>query len=273
LYGQRPSFDVASIKLNTSSDSGYSNFPMGPGDVYSSNGGHFTARGLPLITYIFFAYRISGDQSLSQLPGWATSDRYDIEAKTDGDPAKDTKNQMRLMMQSLLADRFGLKVHNETRQVPVFVLSLAKPGKMGPQLRVHPPDDTSCSTAIPPATAPTLPTVAGGYPQLCGGFLGMPPAGNGRIRLGARNVTMDFIGAHLISNSLDRPVADHTGLSGSFDVVMEWAPDVNGTPAGGDGPGPTFLEALSEQLGLKVESQKGPAEVLVIDHVERPSEN
>jgi uncharacterized protein (TIGR03435 family) len=184
---------------------------------------------------------------------------------------------MRLMIQSLLAERFGLKARYETREVPIFAMTLAKPGKMGPQLRQHPADDTSCSTAIPPPSAANLPTVAGGYPELCGGFLGMPSTVSGRFRVGARNVTMDFIGAHLVSNSLNRPVVDHTGLSGLFDVVMEWTPDTNGGPSGIEGPvdptGPTFLEALSEQLGLKVESQKGPAEVLVIDHVERPSEN
>ena len=133
----RPSFEVASVKLNKSADQGYSNFPLGPGDVYSSNGGRFTARDLPFVSYLFFAYKITGDQSeavVSQLPGWATMDRFDIEAKTDGDPAKDTKDQMRLMVQSLLAERFGLVARYETKQVPVFALTLAKPGKTGPQL-------------------------------------------------------------------------------------------------------------------------------------------
>jgi uncharacterized protein (TIGR03435 family) len=275
----RPSFEIASVKLNKSADQAFSNFPMGPGDVYSSNGGRFTARGLPLVSYLFFAYKITGDQSeavLSQLPGWATTDRFDIEAKTDGDPAKDAKDQMRLMVQSLLAERFGLVARYETKQVPVFALTLAKPGKTGPQLRPHPADQP-CSSAIPTAGDGFSATVAGGYPELCGGFLGMTPIVTGRIRVGVRNVTIEFIGKHLIANFLNRPVIDRTGLSGTFDVAMEWTPEVNGPGAGADvqpdSTGPTFLEALSEQLGLKAESQRGPAEVLVIDHVEHPTEN
>jgi uncharacterized protein (TIGR03435 family) len=272
-------FDVTSVKVNKSADQSYSNIPLGPGDVYSSTGGRFTARGFPLVTYLFFAYKISGDQSqavLSQLPGWATTDRFDIAAKTDGDPAKDTKDQMRLMLQSLLAERFGLKARSETKQVPVFAITLAKPGKTGPQLRAH-PKDLPCSTAIPSAGEPGPDaTVDGGFPAVCGGFLGTPPSVAGRFRMGARNVTMEFIDKHLISNFLNRPVIDRTGLSGTFDVVMEWTLEVNG-PQGGDvqadPTGPTFLEALGEQLGLKAESQKGPAQVLVIDHVDHPSEN
>jgi uncharacterized protein (TIGR03435 family) len=92
------SFDVTSVKLNKTSDQPNFNFPLGPGDVYTS----------------VFAYKLMGDQVqsvLSQLPGWATTDRFDIVANTDGDPAKDTKDQMRLMMRSLLADRFKLATH------------------------------------------------------------------------------------------------------------------------------------------------------------------
>jgi uncharacterized protein (TIGR03435 family) len=275
----RPSFEIASVRLNKSSDQSHSNIPLGPGDVYSSTGGRFTVQGLPLVSYLFFAYKITGDQTeavLSQLPGWATTDRFDIEAKTDGDPAKDTKDQMRLMMQSLLADRFGLKARYETRQVPVFVLTLAKPGRMGPQLRAH-PADRPCSSAIPTAGEPGPDaTVDGGYPRLCGGFLGMPATVPGRMREGGRNVTMAFIASHFIADFAERPVIDQTGLSGTFDIVVEFVPDTNG-PGGGDSQadpsGPTFLQALKEQLGLRLESQKGPAQVLVIDHVDHPTEN
>src|ERR1022692_3176654 len=77
----RPSFEIASVTLNKSTDPPSFNIPLGPGDVYSANGGHFSARGLPLVSYLFFAHKITGDQSeavLSQLPGWATTDRFDI---------------------------------------------------------------------------------------------------------------------------------------------------------------------------------------------------
>jgi uncharacterized protein (TIGR03435 family) len=123
-------------------------------------------RGFPLASYLFFAYKITGDQSramLSQLPGWATTDRFDIEAKTDGDPAKDTKDQMRLMVQSLLAERFGLVARYETKQVPVFALTLDKPGKTGPQLKAH-PGDVPCSSGLQSAGGPEPnSTVAGGF--------------------------------------------------------------------------------------------------------------
>lgn len=275
----RPSFEIASVKLNKSGDKAYSNIPLGPGDVYSSTGGRFTARGLTLVTYLYFAYKITGDQSeavLSQLPGWAMADRFDIGAKTDGDPAKDTKDQMRLMMQSLLADRFGLRARYETKEVPVFALTLAKPGKTGPQLRTH-PADAVCSTDYRSAGAPTPEaTVDGGYPALCGGFLGMPATVSGRMREGGRNVTMAFIASHLIADFAERPVIDQTGLSVTFDVVVEFVPETDASAGGDaqvDSSGPTFLEALKEQLGLKLKSQKGPAQVLVIDHVDHPTEN
>jgi uncharacterized protein (TIGR03435 family) len=275
----RPSFEITSVKLHKSDDKPFSNVPLGPGDVYSSTGGRFTVRGLPLVSYLFFAYKITGDQTeavLSQLPGWATTDRFDIEAKTDGDPAKDTKDQMRLMVQSLLAERFGLKARYETRQVPVFALTLAKPGKTGPQLRAH-PADAPCSTAIPSAGEPGPEvTVDGGYPRLCGGFLGMPAIVPGRMREGGRNVTMAFIASHFIADFAERPVIDQTGLSGTFDIVVEFVPETSG-PGGGDSQpdpsGPTFFQALKEQLGLRLESEKGPAQVLVIDHLDHPSEN
>jgi len=278
-----PSFDVVSVKQNKSDDPrGNANFPLGPGDVYTANGGHFTATGFPLITYIFFAFKVLGDQGqalVAQLPGWVNTDRFDIVAKTDGNPAKDTKDQMRLMMRSLLADRFKMTSRYETRQVPVFGLQYLKQGKTGPQLQAH-PADAPCSTEIPTASGPGFDaTVVGGYPTLCGGVLGMAPSATGRVRAGARNVTMAFIAKQLSGmGNLGRPVLDQTGVTGTFDFVLEWVPEINGpNPVGPDfqpdPSGPTFLEAVKEQLGLKLDSQKGPSEFLVIDHIDHPSEN
>jgi uncharacterized protein (TIGR03435 family) len=91
---------------------------MGPGNAYTPNGGHFTARNVLLVTYIAFAYKVVGEQAqslLSSLPGWASSEKFDIIARTDGDPAKDTKDQMRLMMRSLLAECFGMVARYERR--------------------------------------------------------------------------------------------------------------------------------------------------------------
>jgi len=267
-------FDVASVKPSQPDSQPYSNFPLGPGDVYTSNGGRFMASGLPLATYIWFAYRIQGNQQqslLSQLPAWVTTERFDIQARTDGDPAKDTKPQMRLMMQSLLADRFKLAIRTETRQVPVFALVLSKPGKAGRWLQPHP--DNSCAVSPPPDDLTTV------FPNQCGGLLPMPHPPVFMNKFGARNVTMPFIANQLTAmGHLDRPVLDQTGLSGVFDFTLEWVPEIDGPLPPGveahpDPAGLTFMEAVNEQLGLKLQSQKGPVDVLVVDHVERPSEN
>jgi uncharacterized protein (TIGR03435 family) len=263
-------FDVASVKPNKSGDQPNSNFPLGPGDVYVPNGGLFSATGLPLATYIFFAYKIMGNQAqslLPQLPGWVTTERFEIQARAEGNPSKD---QMRLMMRSLLADRFKLAIHNETREVSVLALVLLKPGKTGPLLRPH-PEDSSCSSSAPPqpsagsGQSPSPPKAdTGGLPSLCGGIFIMPPTLAGRIRLAARNVTLGFIADSVsASANLGRPMVDQTGLSGSFDFTLEWTPEARGSqPSGADNqpdtPGPPFAEALREQLGDQIRIAKGP---------------
>lgn len=283
--GNQPAFDVASVRPNKSGNRPTSNFPLGPGDVYVPNGGYFTATNQPLITYLYFAYRIMSNQGryvLPQLPEWVTTERFDIQARAEGNPGKD---EMRLMMRSLLADRFKLAVHHETRQVPLFAIVLVKPGKTGPQLQLH-PNDTSCPTtpsmpAQPPAkTASQPPTVAGGFPVMCNGLFPLPASARGRLRVGGRNVTIGFI-ADTLSGMADlgRSMFDKTGISGTVDFVLEWTPERRNSPQpGADSQpdllsGPTFQEALREQLGLKLESEKGPLDIIVVDHVEHPSEN
>ena len=137
--GKLPEFDVASVKQNKSSTLQVnSNFPLGPGDVYVPNGGFLSATNFPLITYLFFAYKIKGNQGqylLQQLPKWVTEDRFDIQARAEANPNKD---QMRLMRRSLLADRFKLALHTETREVPVLGFVLLKPGRPGPQASASP---------------------------------------------------------------------------------------------------------------------------------------
>src|SRR5579872_793820 len=129
----RLAFDVASVKSNKSDAPPDSNFPLNSGDFYTPNGGLFSARNFPLVTYIFFAYKLQGNQGQSlvqQLPGWVMTDRFDIQARAEGNP---TKDQMRLMMRSLLAERFKFAVHTETREVPEIAFVLARPGSTGPQ--------------------------------------------------------------------------------------------------------------------------------------------
>jgi uncharacterized protein (TIGR03435 family) len=196
------------VKPDKSGDRPISDFPLGPGNVYVPNGGFFSAKGFPLITYISFAYKLMGNQTqflLPQLPGWVTSEPFDIQARAEGNPSKD---EMRLMMRSLLADRFRLAIHNETREVPVLALVLAKPGKTGPHLVPH-PDGAECPTNLSPGYNDE--TVAGGFPVLCGGLLGQPPSEPGRMRVGARNVTLGFV-ANALSGGAGqgRPMLDQT---------------------------------------------------------------
>jgi uncharacterized protein (TIGR03435 family) len=280
-HAQQPSFEVASIKPSSPSTQPSSNFPLGPGDVYTPNAGYFRATGQTLATYISFAYKIIGNQGRylnEQLPGWTKTDRFDIEARAAGNPGKD---DMRLMMRSLLAERFKLSVRHDNREVPVLALVLAKPGKLGPQLQLH-PADSSCSTTPDPQadSGPQTRTIAGGLPLLCNGVFFLPGGETGHTKVGARNVTIAFMADSLSgATSADRPLIDKTGIDGSVDFVLEFAfsprgqPQL-GAPAQPDPPsGPTFEEALRDQLGLKLESTKAPLDVLVVDHVEHPSEN
>lgn len=275
--GSKMEFNVASVKRDTSDVTANSNVALGPGDYYSPTGGFFNAVNFPVYNYIIFAYKATADQTKTlrtQVPKWVLSDRFDVQARVAVNPSKD---QMRLMMQSLLADRFKLVVHRETRQLPVFALLQDKPGKMGPQLQPH-PADASCSTnpQTPSAySSSPPPTIAGGFPVTCGGIQPMPANTPGRLRIGGRNVTMALIASTLpaMPSGPDRPVLDQTGLSGNFDFVPEWTPESLSSTVQTDTSGPTFLEAFKEQLGLKLEATKGPVDVLVIDQIEEPSPN
>ena len=283
--GGKMEFDVVSVKQDTAAPSPStvnSNIPLGPQDMFSPTGGLLSATNWPLFQYMIFAYKLTSNQLKdvqSQLPKWANSDRYDIQARASGNP---TKDQFRLMMQALLADRFKLKVHYETRQLPVMALVFDKPGKLGQQFRPH-LDDSPCSTAVPaPGSAQgPSPSIAGGFPEPCGYVTGVQPSNLGRFRLGARNIPMTMFVTSLSIPQLtgvDRPVLDKTGLTGKIDFVIEFTPQFNGPlPPGAtfqpDPTGPTFLEALKEQLGFKLESQTGPVDVVVVDHVEEPSAN
>jgi uncharacterized protein (TIGR03435 family) len=279
-----PAFDVASIKPDKSDAPPWSNFPLNSGDAYAANGDLFSATNFPLVTYIFFAYKLMGNQAhflVPQLPGWAMSERFDIQARAADNPAKD---QMRMMMRSLLADRFKLAIHTETREVPVFALVLAKPGKTGPQLQPHPADN-SCRTAVAPSSdSVAIPhsfqeMIEGAFPALCNGILGLPPGVPGRSRLAGRNVTIAFM-ADMFSQRVDlgRPMIDAAGLSGTFDFLLEFTPEFRAQMAPGSNPppdpdGPAFEQAVRDQLGLKLQSRKAPMKVMVLDHVEHPSEN
>src|SRR5215831_16409494 len=138
-----PSFEIASVKSNQTDAPGTTIFPLGPGDAYAANGGRFRATNQALITYLRFAYRL-GPNDLLDLPKWVYDERFDIEAKANGES---TKDQMRSMMRALLKDRFKLVVHTEQQSQAIFDLELAKPGQTGPKLRAHRTDE-DCTSPI-----------------------------------------------------------------------------------------------------------------------------
>jgi len=258
-----PAFEVASIKPDKSG--------MGMMSTLRTTPVGFSASNVPLKALIQYAYGVEENQIFGA-PSWLGSEQYDIEAKvssSDTDALHDlSPDQRSLMLQPLLADRIQLKVHREVRGVPVLVLVVAKGG---PKLHEAKPGDT--------------------YPNGLKGFDGKE-GGPGMMlmrpgQLTAQGVDLPFV-AKQLSQQLGRTVQDKTGLTGKYDFTLQWTPERDSSPMfrgpeGGqqgaanappaDASGPSIVTAIQEQLGLKLESQKAPVEVLVIDHVERPSAN
>ena len=270
--GIKMSFDATSVKQNNSGGRSTTNIGgLFPGAPYTPTGGLFSGTNEPVDALIMFEYDLGSYQFLqlhNQLPKWATADRYDIEARTGGNP---TREQMQLMMQSLLADRFKLAVHTETKEGPIYALVLVKPGKLGPKLK---PDAGPCPTNSTTVSA-TAADVSDEFPPVCGAMR-MKPTTPGRMRIGGRSETMESLATNLTGPETGtRPVVDRTGLIGGFDLSLEWQPD-DPEPGANSQPekdGPTIQEAMREQLGLKLEPTTGPITVFVVDHVEKPSPN
>jgi len=258
----RPEFEVASIKLGAG--------PGKPQFLGSRSPGTFTAQNINLRFIIRVAYGVRSFEVLGG-PGWIDSDTYDITAKTKTamDGAKTAPSpipEMFAMLQPLLEDRFKLKVHREMRELPVYVLTVAKGG-----LKMKPRDCPQFSDDNPTPQGPCNP-------------MGTRGGTNGTNRtLDGTAATMEGL-IMTIANTTRREIIDRTGLTGRFDFHLEWAPDEAMTAssdfdeptrsvASSSGSGPSLFTALQEQLGLKLESAKAPVEVLVIDHVERPEAN
>jgi bla regulator protein blaR1 len=259
-----PHFEVASIKPAAPDQRGQFIRPGANGGLNITN--------MPLKEMMIIAWRVQPFQ-ISGGPSWIESQRYDISTKPDHKPKPD---ELWLMLQSLLADRFQLKIHHETKELPIYALVVAnKDGKLGPQLAESKPG--SCeqfdASKPPPPPPPGKPPVLG-----CGGMW----MGIGSIN--GTSVGLAML-TPVLSRNLGRTVVDKTGLKGEFDLKVQWTPDQAlqsppGPPPPGVPPlppvdpnGPSIFTAFQEQLGLKLESQKGPVDVIVIDHVEKPSEN
>jgi uncharacterized protein (TIGR03435 family) len=213
--------------------------------------GHFTTSNITVQTLIRNAYFLK-DFQIINAPGWTSADRFAIDAK--GAPWNTTE-QFKSRLQGILTDRFRLAVHGETREMPIFALVLARPdGRLGPDLRRSDIDcaevaRTRASTprpASPTATEPCMKKAPESYLLVAG--------------------TMPLSSlADDLTTELKRTVVDRTGLTGNFDYRLRWSPDQSVDPTA-----PLIVTALQEQLGLKLESARGPVEVLVIDRVERP---
>lgn len=243
-------FDVASIKATDPGERG--------GIVHQPPGGQsYEAIGAPLRVIMTVAYTVT-DRQISGGPEWLNSERWTIEAKAD---RRGTSDELHAALARLLEDRFQLKVRHETRELPVYLLTV---DKKGPKMPVHDAAD----------------------------LLHEPIGGDGRGGLTGQNVTMNYF-AFFLSRIMDLNVVDRTGLADHYDLNFHFVRDFPGRGAGdGRGPGdggpppgaggsvmsvlpegPDIYTALREQLGLQLQKGKGPVDYLVIEHVERPSAN
>ena len=268
--GSSPAFEVASVKRNNSGDG---NITRG-----MQPGGRLTFINNPLRQLIIAAYQVQPFQVIGG-PSWLTTDRFDIVAKA---PDGATPDQMNPMLRTLLAERFKLVVHRETREMPVYSLVKARPdGRLGDRLK---PAAVDCGPAARGRGGPP-PTPPGGAPGAAPGPQGPLMGCRAMISPGRLQIAGQPLAqlASLLANQVGRPIVDKTGLAGAYDIELSFMPEGagRGGPVGTPPPGappipavdpdaPSLFTALQEQLGLKLESERGPVEVIVIDSVEQP---
>ena len=241
----RPAFDVASVKPSQSTDYWDSVAPMKNGRFSAR---HVTAKLLLGIAYRIDATRISGG------PQWLDSDRFDVEAKCDGQPPD---KDLALMLQSLLADRFHLKAHSETKVVSTYALVVVHGGP-----KIQPVEHRDC-----PAD-------------------GKPAAGYTGVRFAGRGLTAEYVSianlARYLAGMSGTSVSDETGLTGAYDFTLAWIRDAEESAGAPGGPAPAerggtsmdwIFSALPQQLGLRLEPRKTSAEMLVVDGIDKPSAN
>jgi len=260
----KPKFEVASVRQNTNDD--------GKITIGIQPGGRFTAVGVPLWELLRMAFAVQRTQIVGAAD-WTETVRYDITAKAEGDiprtPPGSPPGPLNFMLQDLLEDRFKLRTHRETRELPIYALMLARGDKkLGAGLR---PSAVDCAAM-----------------RGRGGRMGPPPPGE-RPPCGMRVAPSQIVAGGvtlaqltpILSQFTQRIVIDRTGLEGTFDIdltfTLDGVPNAPPPPPGGpplppvDPNGPSLFTALQEQLGLKLESERAPVEVHVIDHVERPT--
>jgi uncharacterized protein (TIGR03435 family) len=265
----KPSFEAAAVKPSISGDNRVA--------ILGQPGGRFVATNATLKMLMGVAYRVR-DFQISGGPSWVATERWNIEAKAEegsippptGLPDPTVPNPLMLMVQSLIEDRFQLKMHSETKELPVYELVIAKSGS-----KMKLSEDQSPFRPPERGSPPPSPPQRGG-PTLRGSMR------FGRGELEANGVPLfNFIQA--LSQPLGRPVIDKTGLKGLYDIQLQWTPELGQGPVVSGGPeppppppdssGPSIFNAIQEQLGLRLESAKGPVEIWVIDSVQKPTEN
>jgi uncharacterized protein (TIGR03435 family) len=240
----KPAFEVASIRR---AGGGNPELERRGGTRFTPTG--FMATGVPLVTLIQIAYDLKPFQ-LAGAPGWAGTEQYDVQARAT-QPTDD--RGIRAMLRTLLEDRFKLKLHRETRTLPFYALEVARKSD---RLREVESEET------PQARISMFPNGSEMFMRLTGEQTTMAQVS-------------DVLTAVLLASG--RPVIDRTGLRGRYIFTLDWAPDpppATGTAAAASLPsGPTLQTAIREQLGLRLSEEKGPLDVLVIEGVERPTEN
>lgn len=232
----QPAFEVASIKPN---DSGNGSSFIQP------TAGRLRITNMTVKSLVMFAYQVR-DFQISGAPPWLDGQRYDIEAKAAGN---ENPEQLRAMLQTLLRDRFALSLRHETKELPIYELTVAKGG-----LKIQPLQEGGCVAFRPEA------------PERGANICGSQMIGRGQFD--AANITMPDL-ATAFSFMVGRTVTDRTGVSGVYPVHLKFAPE-NAPP---ESDAPSIFTAVQERLGLKLEAARGPVEVLAIDSVEKPSRN
>jgi uncharacterized protein (TIGR03435 family) len=272
----QPKFDAASVKPFSG---GLGAWPIGgPGGLGGRSDpalvryAGFTLKYMVTLAYAVQPYQVS-------CPAWMESERYDVTAKV---PAGATKDQVRLMLRNLIAERFHLVVRHETKEMSIYVLTT---GKNGSKLKES-AEDPGTMNPTPTHSPPNYSLGKDGFPQLPRvRGMNLEVAGPGRVRINAVFQPLSEF-ARFLGLQLCRPVADETGLHGYFDFHVDFTPAEDQVPKGPGAKtchcgarrrarkGPDLIAAIQQQLGLKLESRKGPVEILFLDHADKaPTEN
>jgi uncharacterized protein (TIGR03435 family) len=261
---QTAAFDVASIRVNRD----WSDQPTLLRPILQP-GGRVLMRKQTVRDLIQAAYEVRDDELIGG-PDWSRSVGFDLEARG---PAAMSADAARAMLRALLAERFSLNVHRESRQMSIYVMTMAaRSGQPGPQLR---PAGAQCAPPIGPRGVPPPPPPPSGIVDA------VPLMGRPALRcpsifmpgyFSARSVSLDALATEL-AEAAGRPVVDRTGLTGAFDLDVRYAPELNVAPQPQTADVPGLVTALHDQLGLKLEGSRGLVDVLVIDRVRMPTEN